>query len=427
MFQSSKSSDKYLSQHALLPSGCPDLDGVWEYVIVIPCYNESPGFIDRFWKRFEEQSILLILVINRPISSPKNSNSAVRKHLSQTPSQSANFGYKAYRFSKTLSMLSVDLEQIEGPTDRKQGVGRARRIGCDLALALIKNGTIISEWINSGDADAEWPKTLLCRSWQQGLSAMTLPFKHRIEGEDATSLATLMYELKVHQHQLLLQTIGSPYAFHSLGSSCTLNSVAYAAVRGVPLRNGAEDFYLLNKLAKVAPIEIARGECIEISSRLSNRAPFGTGVAVRKLIKAGDLREVPIFYDARCFAVLHQLLRLFNAWTREPDSPTSAQLTERFGPSIAADLNSLMSGWRFRKALKHLHCAGTSEPLRRSHTNVWFDGFKILKVLHLLRDRHFPNLSFNETLNEPANWSNLRFETPLELRKEIYKKLGWIL
>ena len=61
--------DQYLAQYALLPMGCPVLEGQWQHVMVLPCFDEHPQFIHRFVQAFETASVLLIVVINRPASS----------------------------------------------------------------------------------------------------------------------------------------------------------------------------------------------------------------------------------------------------------------------------------------------------------------------------------------------------------------------
>ena len=65
---------------------------------------------------------------------------------------------------------------------------------------------------------------------------------------------------------------GSPYAYHSVGSTLAVRAEAYAIVRGVPKRAAGEDFYLLDKLAKVTPIRVLTGEPVAIS--LGVRARF---------------------------------------------------------------------------------------------------------------------------------------------------------
>ena len=396
--------DQYLGRYALLPMGCPTLTGQWQHVMVVPCFDEHPLFIHRFALTFKEVSLLLIVVINRPASSSPEVNQSIREALISLPTLPLQHGYDLHEMSTAFSILSIDLEALEGATPCNQGVGRARRVGCDTALTFIDRDTVSSPWIYSTDADTEWDASLLTRTWPSEASAVSLPFTHCATDDPAISHATLIYELKMHHYVLHLQAVGSPYAFHTLGSSCVINSHAYAAVRGVPLRNAAEDFYLLNKLAKVGPIHCARGAGVSITSRQSNRVPFGTGPAVSRLLEAKDPCDAPLFYHAHCFEVLKQLLQLFRHWSNEPETATQRQLVDQLGSAIGTDLDQLLSQWNYRKAIQHIHNAGQSDAARQHHTHTWLDGFRLLKIIHLLRDNHFPNLTLNEAMRSPDQW-----------------------
>jgi len=419
--------DQYLAQYALLPMGCPMLKGEWQHVMVLPCFDEHPRFIHRFAQAFETASLLLIVVINRPISSAPEVNQPLKEALAALPRHSLQLGYDLHEASPSFSILSMDLELLEGATPCDQGVGRARRVGCDVALTLIDRHTVSSPWIYSTDADTEWDASLLTCSWPSEASAVSLPFTHVATDDPALSHATLIYELKMHHYVLHLQAIGSPYAFHTLGSSCVIHSHAYAAVRGMPLRNAAEDFYLLNKLAKVGPVHCARGAGVSITSRQSNRVPFGTGPAVGRLMDATNPCDVPLFYHADCFAALGQLRQLFRHWCNEPKADPQAQLVEHLGAAIGADLERLLTQWDYQKALRHIHTAGRSDAARQQHIHTWLDGFRLLKIIHLLRDQHFPNLTLNETMRLPDQWPVAHTGTPSGLRDAIYAHFGWSL
>ena len=82
-----------------------------------------------------------------------------------------------------------------------------------------------------------------------------------------------------------LAMAGSRYAHHSLGSTIAVHAKTYAAVRGYPKRSAGEDFYLLNKICKLAPVERLAGPALSIEARISARVPFGTGPALRRLLK----------------------------------------------------------------------------------------------------------------------------------------------
>jgi hypothetical protein len=418
--------EKYLSTYALLPGGCPDLSGEWQHVLVVPCYDESPGFVEDFCRTHGSTSILLLLVINRPVASPSTVNQELRDRLACWPHEAIKPGYTLHRASESLGILSVDLECLEGETPRHQGVGRARRTGCDLALALMDKGSITSPWIVSGDADCQWPPGFFQQRWPDEASAITLPFTHHGRENDPISAATLLYELKLHHYVLHLAALGSPYAFHALGSSFAVSANAYAKVRGVPLRSAGEDFYLLNKLAKVGSIHRATGPCITITSRQSARVPFGTGPAVQHLLETRDMLRAPLFYDAKCFSTLGTLIELFSKWVNCPEITPEAELREALGSEIASSVMPLLQQWHYQKAIAHIHNAAQTAALRQHHSHIWLDGFKLLKLIHLLRDNHYPNISFIDSVNQPAQWPiAMRGAAPEQMRQSIYESLGW--
>ena len=418
--------DKYLSTYAILPGGLPEIPGEWEHVLVVPCFDESADFLDRLAATQQDVSLLLLLVINRPEGADTECNQVIRKHLAQYPTQPLQTGYQLHQLHDQLTVLSIDLDALEGPTPAAEGVGRARRVGCDIALALIQQGIIKSRWIYSGDADAQWPRGFFHSDWPAQYSAICVPFTHDAAGDPAVIAATLIYELKLHHYVLHLQRSGSPYAFHALGSSCVFNSEAYAAVRGVPLRSAGEDFYLLNKLAKVGPVHTARGRGVTLESRRSGRAPFGTGPAVSELLRAERPSEVPIFYDARCFSVLNKVLERFNQWILKPDLDPERDLQDRLDARVANDLTALLTQWRYQGAIEHIQRAAATPEARQTHANIWLDGFRLLKIIHLLRDRHYPNLTFQASAASQDQWPiELPSQSPTQIRQAIYEHLGW--
>ena len=418
--------EKYLGTYALLPGGCPDLDSQWQHILVVPCYDESPNFIEDFCRAHGTTSILLLLVINRPEASPSNVNRQLRDGLAGWPKEPLQPGYTLHRAGERLGILSVDLEYLEGETPRNQGVGRARRVGCDLALALINKGSITSPWIVFGDADCHWPSGFFQQRWPDDASAISLPFTHHPLKNDPISAATLLYELKLHHYVLHLAALGSPYAFHALGSSFAASANAYAKVRGVPLRSAGEDFYLLNKLAKVGLIHRASGVGVTITSRQSSRVPFGTGPAVQHLLETRDMLRAPLFYDAKCFSTLGTLIELFSKWVNCPEITPEAELREALGSEIASSVMPLLQQWHYQKAIAHIHNAAQTASLRQHHSHIWLDGFKLLKLIHLLRDNHYPNISFIDSVNQPAQWPiAMRGAAPEQMRQSIYESLGW--
>ena len=91
----------------------------------------------------------------------------------------------------------------------KGGVGFARKIGVDLALALIHRQRIHTTWIHCTDADVQLPATYFARSnslqdnaWK--ISALVYPFSHSDDQDKSESrevvMATLLYELSLRYY-----------------------------------------------------------------------------------------------------------------------------------------------------------------------------------------------------------------------------------
>ena len=138
------------------------------------------------------------------------------------------------------------------PFNKNKGVGLARKIAADTAVKLIENKHIINPWIYSTDADVILPKdyfNCITRVTKETL-AISLPFKHIHQGS-ISEKTQAVYDFKLYYYQLGMKYIGSKYDFIPLGSTIVVHVNAYTQVRGFPTRAAGEDFYLLNKIARI--------------------------------------------------------------------------------------------------------------------------------------------------------------------------------
>ena len=74
-------------------------------------------------------------------------------------------------------------------------------------------------------------------------SAALYPFEHTLEGSPAQQTAMQQYECYLHYYVLGLQAAGSPYAYHSIGSSFAVHMDRYAAVHGFPKKLAGHNQY----------------------------------------------------------------------------------------------------------------------------------------------------------------------------------------
>ena len=390
---------KYLKRYAE-----PEVDllkqlpGSFSHCVCIPAYNESPEFIQRLINFLAcHGSTLAIVVLNQPDSDKQlvQNNVHCKTYLQQ---QNECVWHKDYlqlysipasAANKNCAVLLVDRFDQGLPIPKKQGVGLARKIATDIALQLIEQKIIQSQWIYSTDADTLLPDNYFQRPDQndnQSIAAFVLAYQHISGGDVAIDDATQLYEQRLKAYVDGLKFAGSPYAFNTVGSTLCINASHYAMVRGFPKRAAGEDFYLLNKLRKTGEVIELDQPTVQIESRVSHRTPFGTGPAVDEILSKQAPSEVEIFYHPQLFTSLKTLLQGFD------DIASGFSSNEKkLAPwqSAFADSELIIKALElmdFDRAIKH--CSENSRNSKQfaMHLTHWFDGFRTLKWLHLFRD-----------------------------------------
>lgn len=383
---------RYAEPECALLTGLP---GHWQQALVIPAYRETPGFLDQDWP----ENALVILVLNRPDSDPDPSWSL--------PFQ-ARLGAAAWS-EPPLSLHYIDgrkplllVDRCDGgpPLPAKQGVGLARKIGADLACALIARGQLHEPWIGCTDADAQWPTGYWQALCQQGVeAARVFPFSHRPEpGQAAWPLRC--YELHMLYYVAGLRFAGSPYAWPTIGSCLAINAQHYARVRGYPKRAAGEDFYLLNKLAKVGAVRHCREPVITLSGRPSDRVPFGTGPALTKIASLASAADYGS-YHPDAFLYLRALLVTLRD-TSHDEAGTRMAVCELPDPRF---FDELWQRFGCDAAITHARGNSRTEAQLQRQLMTWFDGFRSLKWLHACREQ-LPDQPLLHTLTH-VNWITL--------------------
>ena len=418
-----KAVDRYLQRHIEpdLPD-CPSGAGPWQQVLVIPAYRESPQLLE-ILRSLDAggDDILVLLILNRPDRDPDGTaNDALRQachRLGQNPAP----------LNEHTWLYLHDLETLRGPTPAAQGVGLARKTGCDIAIKWRQQAAIQSEWIHSTDADASLPPDYFRHRPGRDTVALSLPFRHLPGSDAACNRATALYELRLHHYVLGLEYAGSPYAFHTIGSCIAVRAEAYTQVHGFPRRSGAEDFYLLNKLAKLGTVETPAGNCIELLSRPSTRVPFGTGPAVAEIMLADEPDAVPLFYHPDCFEALRAVLAAVPALRDSSIEHFDTLLVEAgLREDLAASSAALLGEAGLSMAIDHCrqHSRDRAQFLRQFRQ--WFDGFRTLKFVRGLRAPPLSDLSFRELRQSPPPfWPGGEGSEPQDLLRRVQRLKGW--
>jgi len=363
-------------------------------VLIIPAYQESKAFIDQYLVTdYWDQSLLIILIINQP---DDDNNELAQQNLFNSIHASSYTLWQQHPLSlfkhsdNKPHILCINRFESELRLNPKKAVGHARKIAADCALYLIHKQIIASDWICSTDADASLPKNYFSVVNEQiNAQALTFNYQHQT-GDDDLSRATTVYEQGLKYYQAGLEWANSPYAFHSLGSCIAVNKQAYVSVRGFPKRAGGEDFYLLNKLAKLGTIIHLVDTTITIASRTSQRVPFGTGPAVEKIMQLQSIANYP-YYHPNIFIELKTCLKAFsNLQTQH----TLQSWLDCFNEPTTKALLAI----GIEKYYQHHLKQSISQRRLLPDLNTWFDGLTTLKYIHYLRDHYWPNIPLSESL-----------------------------
>ncbi len=385
--------EKYLQKYAEpLAHNAIDIPGEYDFVAVIPAYDETSLFLQQ--PGFAQNgNNLVVLVVNAPEEGGDKgalirtkllldglSESMVSKWCSDTGLElfyNEEYGY---------SLLAVDCVSDGKRIPVKMGVGLARKIGADIAVNLIHYKKIRSPIIYSTDADVQIPDgyfSALADSYKDS-AGYVYSFAHGVE-EERLDLAMQLYELSLHYYVAGLEYAGSSYAFHTIGSCLAFDYQAYAHVRGFPRRAAGEDFYLLNKLAKVGNITSLSDPVIKVAGRGSERVPFGTGPAINKITQFDQPMMSYKFYNPVIFEYLRTFMQVMPKFFYNNNAA-----------GLIPEVKSALKDIGFLNVVSKLrdHAKNEAQFLRSSID--WFDAFKTLKFIHYMRDNGFPSVLVSE-------------------------------
>jgi hypothetical protein len=371
--------DKYLLHYAEPEAG--GLSGNfrnYRYSLVIPAHAEPANRLERVWKQLPNPEQLLIIIVANAAHHDPDTIAMVHAITSARAATPVGQQAKLLTAPGSPDILLVDRYADGHQVPAKQGVGLARKIGCDVALALHQAGIIKSQWLRTTDADVILPPDYL-QSFSGDEVARLYPFEHcAVPGAAPSELLGLqLYEIYLLYTVLGLRSAGSPYAYPTIGSIIACRADAYAAVRGFPRRATGEDFYLLNKLRKTGAVSLVIGKSIEISGRVSERVPVGTGQAVRRIAASPNPLLDYTFEHPDCYAGLGALLQYLDELAaRQPDTMAHP---DSLIQSIAVSTGLAAHYERERKR-------GISAGVMRKSLHDWFDGLRTRQFIRRLSD-----------------------------------------
>ena len=369
--------DRYLSDQAMDLTDHDDLPPPRDELracVVIPVYDELDDLPD------------VIRSLERASRSPEIFEVVVVvNNASNAPEDKVKANQKTITFLEDGITTAFPLHVIDRSTPGRAyepdeaGVGRARREGCDLATARLrevgraKDGLLPNLDGDSPVAPRYIDDVLAEFNERPEMLAGVCRYRHPIPENPEHAEAIVTYETWMRYFSTALTWTGTPYAFQSIGSCMVLTARGYAVADGMPQLEALSDFYMLQKIAKVGGFGAVRQltrPFVHPSARPSPRVPRGTGPSVTQRMDGGgdkfDFVEPP-----EAFA---QLRRLFRTVRDGYDDPVL--LRDVASPRLLAAFLEEQQAWDTIDKLRE-NAPSPDHFERQFHT--WFDSLKIVK------------------------------------------------
>lgn len=383
--------DRYAEAEARDISAFPRsiLDGHWERIVVLPlCGEFSPDLLlslNAASVKSQTRALVIAVVNERrdSLEEYKRRNAQMLQWFANQPSLSS------------LTIFPIDRTD-SNCFPPKEGVGLARKLGCDVGLALIHAGVSTSPYLWTTDGDARVDENYFDISNEPESAALLSPFQHAYDLKTLEGRALKAYDSFLHYYVAGLKYAGSPYAFHTIGSTIIVAAEAYAQVRGFPKREAGEDFYLLNKVAKVGCVRVRSTGVVTLSQRSSLRVPFGTGsstVDIMQLFSAGETYRI---YHPATFECLRIWLEAMDRFCIHQDL---AQTRDEIALENAK-LLPIIEKLSLFSILESAKATRKEERRIRAHCREAFDAFRTLKFVHAVRDEVVGEIPWQDAITQ---------------------------
>lgn len=376
-------------------------------IIVIPVFKEE-DLLPTLKALADCESTIhkveVILVVNHPENASNDIKEQSRVTLKQI---------KDFKAQHPSPMVFHIIEAVNLPA-KKAGVGLARKIGMDEAAfrlnSIGQDGVILCF-----DADSQCDVNYLTEVEKQFLhdpetSGVSIHYEHPLyTNEGEINEAIVLYELHLRYYIQALKYTGYPHAYHTIGSSMAVRSSVYQKQGGMNQRKAGEDFYFLHKVIPLGNFHNIGTTKVIPSARISDRVPFGTGRAMQE--HQNDKKDLSMSYDFYSFPLIKQFLDNIQLETSGEDVPDQVSL--------------FLNETGFQSELEKIKSQSKNETHFKARFFEWFNGFKMLKLVHYLRDQHFSEKSLIDQSNallQELDLQKAELKTAYELL-EVYREL----
>ncbi len=371
-------------------------------IIVIPVFNE-PDLISALKSlvdcKLPTNDAEIIVIINSSENSSKDIIEQNRKTYNE-----------ALIFSEQYSSnhLKIHILNLENLPHKFAGVGLARKIGMDEALHRFNFLNKPHGLIAGFDADAKVKPNYLKEIENYffknpKIDACSVDFQHPISGEAFPKEIynyIIQYELHLRYFIEALRFINFPFAYQTIGSSFVVKAEMYAKQGGMNRRKAGEDFYFLHKIIQQGNYGEIFSTAVFPSPRISDRVPFGTGAAIKKMTEAAQNEYLT--YAMESFLVLKVFFDRKNIFYSQFNYENLNQSVLEF-----LQLNNFESDIiKIRKE---------SPDLKAFNKKFfeWFNAFRIIKYLNFAHEKHFKKINVLKESKKLLDYKGLNFDETL--------------
>ena len=372
--------ERYLTRHRLYPPQLEDEPSVdLGLAVVIPCYAEPA--IDATLESLAactlpDCAVEIIVVINSPEAGSPEVHAANQRSRSEVEKWNHNFAAGPLRY-RVLNFPSLP--------SRHAGVGLARKLGMDEAVARFARTPAANGFIVSLDADCTVDSAYLQAivnhfTKHPACPGASIYFEHRLEQAENPiwRRAIANYELHLRYYVAGMRMAEFPYAFHTVGSAMAFRAETYARQGGMNRRKAGEDFYFIQKLAALGGYANIVSTTVYPAVRSSDRVPFGTGPALRRASNSStglQTYPVQVFFDLQVFC---------QAVAKLPADRLNVDITD-----CSPALRKFLAEHDFDRRQQEIRCNVSSTDSFRKRIFQWFNAFQFMKFANFARKNFY--------------------------------------
>lgn len=377
-----------------------DYKKLFENVIVIPSlaeYEQLPHCLKSLEQNDETllDKTLIMVVVNNSVSADDEIKSNNKRTIQLL---------KSYNGKLNLSFIDAASKGKELP-DKFAGVGLARKIGCDLALRKFDYCSDRKKIIFFLDSDctvsSNYLKKVTSEFHKKDLHSAVIEYEHHYSEDSPEAEAIICYEIFLRYHRLGLKFAKSYYDYHTIGSTIVCDVESYIKAGGMNKRKAGEDYYFLEKLAKLEKISTVSEPLVYPSSRKSWRVPFGTGQRITRHLSKKQNEYVG--YNPESFKILKKWLNYFSS-ANVIDTKSILKKAKNISPGLYYFLLSHNFERDWERILRNNQSA---EEIQKQKI-YWFDAFRTLKLIHYLRDNGYPNINLFDAVDLLLQWLKIK-------------------